>query len=174
MKKILLSFLLALTLALLPAIPVLADATADVTITVTLAHIEISDNVTTIPFGTVALSATPSTDESYVGVTNNSTITIDVEIYVVNDTWTGGDHAWTHSDTATAGADTIGAKANAGGTWGSGDVIIKKSGSSPDLIKDDLGGPGDDFDYGIKLYCPTSDTDHVEKTNDVRVEASAS
>ena len=174
MKKFLLSFLLALILVMIPAIPAFAATTADVTITVTLEHIAISDNASSYDFGTQALSATPYTSTSYVGVTNDSTVTIDVEIYVVNDTWTGGDHAWTHSDTATAGADTIGVKANAGGTWGVGDVIVKKSGSSPELIEDDLGGPGDDFDYGIKLYCPTSDTDHVQKTNDIRVEASAS
>ena len=174
MKKLFLSFVLALTLVLLPVIPALAATSADVTITVTLEHIELSDNATSYDFGTVALSAEPYTATDYVGVTNDSTVTIDVEIYVVNDTWTGGANAWTHSDTATAGADTIGAKANAGGTWGVSDVTIKKSGSSPDLIEDDLGGPGDDFDYGIKLYCPTSDTDHVQKTNDIRVEASAS
>lgn len=174
MKKILISFLLALMLVLLPTSVILAATTADVTITVTLEHIAISDNATSYDFGTVALSATPSTATNYVGVTNDSTVTIDVEIYVVNDTWTGGANPWTHSDTATPGADTIGAKANAGGTWGVGDVTIKKSGSSPELIKDDLGGPGTDFDYGIKLYCPTSDTDHVQKTNDIRIEASAS
>lgn len=173
MKRYLISLFLAVLLCVGVAVPAIAATTADITITVTLNHVEISDNATSYDFGNQDPSATPSTSTSYVHVTNDSTVTIDVEIYVVNDTWTGGANPWTHSDTATAGADTIGASANAGGTWGVSDVIIKKSGSGPNLIKDDLGGPGTDFDYGIKIYCPTSDTDHVEKTNDIRLEASS-
>ena len=161
--------LLAIT-ALLPA-SAMAATTADVTIEVTPGAIGISDNVTTIDFGTVITSGTAQTDTAWVGITNTSTVVSDHTIAVTGETWTGGATAWTHSDTATAGADTVGLKANRGGTWGVSDVIVKYA--SPNYIYENCPATTN-YDYGLQILIPTSTTVNDEKTNTVRVTVSAS
>ena len=131
MKKYIISIVLALTLVLIPAIPAFAATTADVTVTATPSYIAIADNQASYDFGVVAASATPSTATDWCAVTNTSTVQTDITIAVTAATWAGG-VTWTHSDTATPGADTAGLKANRGGSWGTGDVIIKYS--SPNYI----------------------------------------
>lgn len=144
--------------------------TADVTITVTPALIEVSDNVSSIDFGTLNVGATSNTSTDFVGITNTSNIQTDQTIAVTGNTWTGGATPWTHSDTATAGADTAGLYSNRGGTWGSGDVIVKYS--SPNYIYEDCPATTD-YDYGLSMIMPTSSTVYDQKTNTVRIEAGA-
>lgn len=169
MKRFILSLVLALVLILGTAAAVSAATTADVTITFTPATIDISDDAAEYDFGAVTDSSEPYTPTDEVAITNNSNIQTDITISVTAATWTGG-NAFTHSDTATPGADTVGLKSNRGGSWGSGDVIVKYS--SPNYIYEDCPA-STNFDYGLKLYAQTSASDAVEKTNTVRISAAA-
>ena len=169
MKKLFISLILAIALIMLPAIPILAATTADVSVTATPEYIAIADNVTTIDYGVVSASSTPYTDTSQVGITNTSTVQTDQTISVTTSTWAGG-VTWTHSDTATAGADTAGLEANRGGSWESGDIIVKNT--SPNYIYENCPATTD-YDYGLQLIAPTSFGDGVEKSITVRVSAAA-
>lgn len=169
MKRYLFVVVLALLLTLMPVTPVLAATTADVTVQATPEYISITDNVTTQDFGTVATSSTENTSTSHVGITNVSSVQTDITIAVTAATWAGG-VTWTHSDTATPGADTAGLLSNRGGTWGTGDVIVKFA--SPNYIYENCPALTD-FDYGILLMAPTSFGDGVQKSITLRIEAVA-
>lgn len=169
MKKYIFSILLALALILIPSVSAFAATTADVTVTATPAYIAIADDQASYDFGVVAASATPSTATDWCAVTNTSTVQTDITIAVTAATWAGG-VTWTHSDTCTPGENTAGMKANRGGTWGVSDIIIKYT--SPEYIYENCPA-STSFDYGIKLWAPTSFTDGVEKSNTVRVSAAA-
>jgi len=168
MKKLLVLVFLAV-LMIATTVPAVASTTTDLTVTATPTHISISVSGSPYDFTTVAASATPSTATDYFTVTNGSTVAIDVEIYVTGD-WTGG-VGWTHSDTATAGADTAGLSANKGGSWGTGDVIVKKSAAYEKIATAQAATTN--FDFGLKLYAPTSFSDGVEKSVTVRLSAAA-
>lgn len=169
MKKYLISVLLALVMLLALTVPAMAATTADVTVTYTPQYIAIADNVTSYDFGAVAASANYSTTTAYVGITNTSSVQTDITIAVTANEWTGGT-AHTHSDAGTPGADTAAMWANRGGTWGTGDVIVKYD--TPNYIYEDCPATTN-FNYGLRLGTPTSTTDGVEKTNTVRVSAAA-
>ena len=169
MKKLFISLILAMALILMSVISVLADTTADVEVTATPEYIAIADNVTTVDYGVVSASSTPYTDTSQVGITNTSTVQTDQTIAVTAETWAGG-VTWAHSETATAGADTAGLEANRGGSWESGDIIVKYA--SPNYIYENCPATTD-YDYGLQLIAPTSFGDGVEKSITVRVSASA-
>ena len=124
---------------------------------------------TTYDFGVVAESSTPSTTTSYFTIDNTSTMITNNTVSVTTSTWSGGT-VWTHSDTATAGPDTAGLKANKGGTWGTGDVIVKYA--SPSTLATSQAA-NTDWSFGLKLIAPTSFTDGVQKQNTVRITASA-
>jgi hypothetical protein len=157
-------------IALLVGIPALVSAaTADITVTATPQVISITVNPTSYDFGNVAPSDTPSTTTSYFTIDNNSNVQTDQTIAVTTSTWSGG-VTWTHSDSCTPGADTAGMKANKGGTWGTGDVIVKYS--SPLYIAG-AQAANTDYSFGLKLWAPTSFSDAVEKTITVRVTAVA-
>ena len=163
MKRFLVTLLLILTMVLVWATPVLAATDADVDVTYTVEYLDITDNATTVAFGTLATSATPSTATSYIAITNSSSVQVDATIGVVNATWTGGT-AHTHSNTATPGADTTGLKASRG--TGAFDVIVKQAAAWNYIYENAAAGA--DWTYELKLYVPTSTTDGVEKTNTVR------
>jgi hypothetical protein len=169
MKKYVLSIFLALVMVLALAFPALAATTADVTVTYTPQYIAIADNVTAYDFGAVGASANYSTTTTYVGITNTSSVQTDITIGVTGNTWTGGT-AHTHSDTAEPGADTVALWANRGGSWGTGDIIVKYD--TPNYIYENCPATTN-FNYGLRLGTPTSTTDGVEKTNTVRVSAAA-
>lgn len=169
MKKLLLSLVLSLMLVVGLVSPVLAATDADVDITATPAYIAISDNASSYDFGVVATSSTPTTDTSYVAITNTSTVQTDITISVTAASWAGG-VTWTHSDTATPGADTAGLESNRGGTWESGDIIVKNA--APNYIYENCPALTD-FDYGLQLIAPTSFGDGVQKSITVRVSAVA-
>src|SRR3990172_4012834 len=124
MKRFLVTLLLILAMTLVWVTPALAATDADVTMTYTVEYLAITDNVTTIDFGTLATSATPTTLTSFVGITNDASVQVDATIGVTGATWTGGT-AHTHSNTATPGADTVGLKASRG--TGAFDVIVKQA-----------------------------------------------
>lgn len=145
-----------------------AATTADVTVNATPSYVAITDNTTSVDFGIVVASTTENTSTSLIAITNDSTVQTDQTIAVLSSSWSSGGSGWTHSDTATAGANTAGLKSNRGGTWGTGDVIIKYA--SPNYIYEDC--PADqDYAYGLGLQVPTSFTDGYENTITVRVTA---
>lgn len=123
----------------------------------------------TYGFGVVAVSTTPYTATNYFTLSNNSTMQTDMTIAVTTENWTGGID-WIHSDTATAGANTAGLLANRGGTWETGDIIVKFA--SPNFIYENCPA-STNFTYGLKLLTPTSFNDGVEKEIIVRISAVA-
>ena len=169
MKRLLVGIILALTLILSSAIPVFAATTADITVTATPQYIAIACDQSVYDFGVVAASSTPSTATDWGTIDNTSTVQTDQTISVTTATWSGG-VTWTHSDTATAGANTAGLKANKGGTWGVGDVIVKYD--TPNYIAENQAATTD-YSFGLKLISPTSFTDGIEKEIVVRVSAAA-
>ena len=168
-SKLLLAIAMSLLLVIVPVSVALAATTADVTVTATPSYVGISCNETAYNFGTVSASDIVQTWTSYFGVTNTSSIVIDVSIGVTTTSWSGGT-GWTHSETATPGADTAGLEANAGGTWDTGDVIIRNA--SPLLIADDQAA-STDFNWGMQLHAPTSFSDGEQKQIIVRLTAAA-
>ena len=169
MKKLLISLALALVLTLGMAIPALAATDADVTVTATPAYVAITVLPTSNDFGVVAESATPSTTTVYFTIDNTSSVQTDQTIGVTTTTWSGG-VTWAHSETATPGANTAGLKANRGGTWGTGDIIVKNA--TPNFIYENCPAITD-YSFGLKLWVPTSFTDGVAKQIIVRVTAAA-
>ena len=148
--------------------------TADITITVTPQVIGIAMKAGngTYDFGAQDVNTTPSSGTSELCVDNTSNIVTDVTIKVTSSTWEGGDYDWTHSDTCTPGDQIVGLKANKGGTWGVGDVIVKAS-ATFNIIADDQAA-NTDWELGVKMWVPTafngSDTG-TEKSNTVRLTA---
>ena len=169
MKKLLISLTLALVLALSMAMPVLAVADADVTVTATPAYVAITVLPTSNDFGVVAESATPTTITTYFAIDNTSSVQTDQTISVTTTTWSGG-VTWTHSETNIPGVNTAGLRANKGGVWGTGDVIVKNA--TPNFIAENQAA-NTDYSFGLGLSAPTSFTDGVEKSIIVRVTAAA-
>src|SRR3972149_7043271 len=133
------------------------------------ANPEITVSPTSYGFGIVDVSSTSNTTTSYFTIDNTSTMQTDQTISVTTTTWSGG-VTWTHSDTATAGANTAGLKANKGGTWGTGDVIVKNA--SPNFIAENQAA-STDYSFGLSLITPTSHSDGVQKTIVVRITATS-
>lgn len=169
MKKYLISIVMALVVISFMAMPAMAATTQDITVTATPAFVAISCNQASQDFGVVASSSTPYTATDWATITNTSTVQTDQTISVTTSSWSGG-VTWTHDDTATPGENTAGMLANKGGTWGSGDVIVKNS--SPNYIAEDQAATTN-YSFGLKLVAPTSFTDAVEKTITVRISAAA-
>lgn len=124
---------------------------------------------TSYDFGVVATSSTPYTATNYFTIDNTSSMQTDQTISVTTNTWSGG-VGWAHSDTAEAGSDQVGLKANKGGSWGTGDVIVKYT--SPNYIAEDQAATTD-YSFGLQLIAPTVVTDGVEKSVTVRISAAA-
>lgn len=167
--RLLIGFILAVMAISAFAAPAAAATTADITLTATPTYIAIACNQSAYNFGTVAASSTTQTTTSWATVTNTSTVATDIKIAVTTSTWAGG-ATWTHSDTATAGADTAGLKSNAGGSWGTGDVIVKYN--TPNNIQSNLAATTN-FSFGLELLAPSSFSDGVAKTIVVRLTAAA-
>lgn len=145
-------------------------ATPTFTVTaVTLPDIAIDKNE--YDFGVVDASATPYTTTSYFTIDNNSSMQTDQTISVTTSTW-GGGAGWTHSENCTPAADTAGLKANKGGDWGTGDIIVKNS--SPNYIAENQQA-NTDYSFGLKLWAPTSYTisNYQEKSITVRITVAA-
>ena len=121
-------------------------------------------------FGVVAESSTPSTTTTYFTIANTSTMQTDQTIGVTTATW-GGGVTWAHSDTATPGTNTAGLKANKGGIWGTGDVIVKYSAPWNYIAENQLANTN--YSFGLKLIAPTAFTDGVQKQIIVRITAVA-
>ena len=162
--RLVLIVLLALLSMLVPA-QVFAQTTVDVTVNATPAYVGITVSPTGYGFGTVGVSTTPSTTTSYFTIANTSSVVTNQTISVTTATWAGG-VTWTHSDTATPGVDTVGLKANKGGTWGAGDVIVKYN--TPNKLAENQAATTD-YSFGLKMWAPTEFGDGVLKTVTVRV-----
>lgn len=165
----LLAVVFALAMLVVPIVPAFAATTADVTVTATPQYLAITVAPTTYDFGVVAASSNTTTDNtSHFTVTNTSSVTTNMTISVTGATWTGGT-VWTHSDTAAPAANTVGLWANAGGTFGTADVIVKNA--APNQIKTNQAATTN-FYFGLDLLAPTSFADGVQKTNTVRITVS--
>lgn len=169
MKRLLMAILLSMVLIMGTSVPALAATSADISVTATPTFIAISCDQSSYDFGTVIASTDESTATNWATIDNTSSVQTDQTISVTSATWSGG-VTWTHSDTATAGADTAGLKANKGGTWDTGDIIIKNA--SPNYIAEDQAA-NTDYKFGIKLVAPTSFTDGTEKSITIRISAVA-
>jgi hypothetical protein len=159
MRKIL-ALLLAVMLALIPAGSALAATSDTVTITMTGGTLSISTGSPTYGFGTVIQGQTYSTATTQFTVTNNGTVTVDIDIYGADTT--GGSPSWTLSDTATPGAEIYGLKFERDTSPGLV-VIPNNDGTPPDATDymDGLSsGAGSNTDkFGLQLLTPTSITD---------------
>jgi len=169
MKSKLIGLLIALALILVPIGTVGAATTADVTINATPAFVGITVNNATYSFGAIATSSITNTTTAYFTIDNVSTVQTDQTISVTSTNWTGG-IGWYHSDTCTPGVDTAGLKANKGGTWGSGDVIVKNG--TPNYIAENQAATTD-YSFGLSFHAPTSFGDGAVKSIVVRVSAAA-
>ena len=168
-RTIIVAILTSLILAMFPVGLALAATTADVTVTATPSFVSIANSSSTYDFGTITVNTTSQSATNAFTVTNTSSVPINVSIATTTTTWSGGT-GWTHSDTAAAGADTAGLKANPGGSWGTGDVIIKNA--SPNNIVSSQAA-STNFNWGIQLIAPTSFSDGVQKQIIVRLTARA-
>ncbi len=130
---------------------------------------EITVDPTNYNFDVVAESSTPYTITTYFAIDNNSTMQTDHTIGVTTSTWSGG-IPWDHAEDAVPGANTAGLLANRGGTWGTGDIIVKFI--SPNYIYENCPATTD-YSFGLKLLAPTSFSDGVEKQIIVQITAVA-
>ena len=163
--------LIALAMLLMPS-AAFALTTADVTVYATPSYISISVLPTTKDFGGVAPSDNATTITTFFTITNASTVVTDQTIGVTTaDNWTGG-IGWIHSETAVPGVDTVGLYANKGGTWGAGDIIVKRTNDTPNLLADNQTAITN-YGFGLNLLAPTSFSDGVQKQVTVRITAAA-
>lgn len=169
MKRLGVLILVIMTLLVAP-LSAAALTTADVTVTATPSFIAITVDPTSYDFGPVVVSDTPSTITSYFTITNTSSVQTDQDIRVTGATWAGG-VTWAHDDTAAPGADTVGLKANKGGAWGVGDVIVKANAAFNYIAENQAATTN--YSFGLKMWTPTSFGDGVQKSNTVRVTAAA-
>ena len=146
-----------------------AATTAEFTVTGTGEYIAITDNVTSYAFGTVAASSTTAMSNSYVGITNTSTVQTDQTIAVTGD-WTSAGSGWTHDNTGVAGVNTAAMKASDGD--GAFDVVVETLAGTPNYIYENCPA-ATDYQYEVELLAPTSFTDGEENSNTVRVTAAA-
>ena len=169
MMKRLLGMLVAILLVFIPVVGVGAS-TADVTVNATPAYISISVAPTIYSFGVVQASGvTNTTNTTYFTVTNTATtVTTNNTISVNASAWASGGAGWTHSDTATAGDNTVGLEANKGGSWGTGDVVVKNA--DPLQIATNQTALTN-WDFGLQLRAPTVFTDG--QTNSILVTITA-
>ena len=158
--------LLALLSMLVPA-QVFASTIAEVTVNATPEYIGIAVNVTDYDFSVVAPGTWTNTTTGHFGITNTSTVATNNTIRVLASTWVGG-NAWTHSDTATPGSDTVALKSNKGGSWGTGDVIVRCT--NPLVLASDQAATIN-WAFGLALGAPTVFSDGVQKGNCVRITA---
>ncbi len=127
----------------------------------------ISVSPTSYNFGIVSEGSTYSTNTSYFVVDNTSTIQTDQTISVTTTTWSGG-NGWGHNDSGIPGANATAIKANRGGTWGVGDVVVKND--APNYIYENCPGTTD-YSFGLELLTPTVFYEGSEKTITVRITA---
>lgn len=149
MKRLILSTILALVLALSISLPVLAATSANVTVTATPEYIAITNAPTTWTINGISGSGVIQTSTTYYSnplgdttsptvtgvvdgecrftITNTSSVAIDLTVLFPHHT--GGD-ASTNGDTGAAGTTTFGAKSYFTGQLEAGWVIAKNSGST--------------------------------------------
>jgi hypothetical protein len=170
LRRILLAVLIAGMLTLLPVAMVFALTTSDVTVTATPSYISITNDhsVTGNDFGIVTASTNASTAQGHITVTNTSSVPTNVSIKVVTANWTGGTE-WLHSDTAIAGADTAGlTSSNNTGVY---ETIVKYAAAFNDIFGNLPANTN--FSFELRLVTPTSFSDGTQKTNTVRLTATA-
>jgi hypothetical protein len=161
--------MIAVTLLLVVAIPVVAATTSVVTVTFTSTSIVLG---TTTPnswaAGNIADSGTAETATGYFTTDNTSNVATDVTISVENATWIGGS-AYTHAEDGNPGASTVGLKASP--NTGAFNIIVKNA-SPNNLVASQTANT--DIVWELKLWAPTSGSNTDQKLNTVILTASAS
>ena len=172
MKRLIISVVMALMLALVPASGALAATSQDVTVTATPSYVSIANSHADFDFGVITASSTENTTTGYFTLTNTSTVVTDITL--VCDGWDGGANDWTYD---AAGADTgrlkaSGTNGGTGGSTGAGayDKVIPSSGSV--LLADDLTATTN-VAWEMLLEAPTSFSYGNEQTTHVTVTATA-
>jgi hypothetical protein len=164
---------LAIVIVLLlgTAVPAMAATSQNVTVTATPSFISITNSPGTFDFGVISESSTPNTTTGYFGVTNDSTVAIDVNIGC--DGWSGTT-PWTYG---AAGTDTGQLNASAtnggvGGSTGAGNYDVTVPDGSTALLCDALAATTD-FDWELELEAPASFTHGDQQTTVVTITAVA-
>lgn len=169
MKRVLglLFTILAIIGILCVGTPAFAGTTTDVVITWTPEYISISVDDPTWAVGAQATSAEVATAINAHVIDNTSSVNIDVSIKVIGD-WTGGGGS-TAADDGAAGANTVGLKSGLDDLDDLFDVIVKKTAAFNNITTNQTANT--DFNFGLKIYIPTSFIDGTERTNTVRLTA---
>lgn len=169
-----LKVVVAVSIIALMAFLNICATTATFDITATGEYIAITDNVTTIAFGTHAASYTSNTSTTHVGITNPSTVQTDITGNVQNGDWTSGGTGWTHNNADTPGANTAAMNMQRGGTWGDSVIAVQQAapGGTPQYIYENCPATTN-FDFGVSLKYPTSFTDGSENSNTFTTTAAA-
>jgi hypothetical protein len=171
MKKTLLAILLVLALVVIPAGSALAANTQTVTVTATPTYISITNSQSTFGFGVVAAGSKPNTGTGWSTITNDSTVTIDINIKCNG--WDGGANDWTYASPATDDTGYLAASGTFGGTGGSGgaglyDVEVLNGVDS--LLCDNL-AVGNNPAWELELNAPTSFSFGNQQTTTVTLTA---
>jgi len=175
MKRTILAIMLALALVAIPVSSALAQTTQDVTVTATPTFISITNLPISFDFDVVAVSTTPNTTTGWFTITNDSSITTDINIKCNG--WSGAVNSWTYA--SPIGADqgylaASGTFGGAGGSTGAGnydkDILLI---NTDYLLCDDL-AVGSDPDWEMELNTPSSFSYGDEQTTTVTLTASAS
>ena len=166
MKKLLISWAIALTLILTMAIPAFAATNADVTVTAAGAYVSYTANQTSYAFGTIAASSTTNTTGTWVLFTNTSSVSTNISVKMLANTWTSSGSGWTHSDSA-SNNNTVAMKANSSNstTWATS-VFIKYSASFSEIGT--AIAANSNYASGLSLLAPTIFTDGASNNNTIR------
>ncbi len=169
MKRLLISFVLALALLVVPVAGALADTTDTVLVTATPSYLGISNSPDTWtlnnatgsgtgviepattyyanPLGdTTAPTATVAAGECYFTIDNTSSVPTDVAIDIGN--FSGGSDPMTNSELGTNGVGTFGAYSWYSGMTYADKVVAKITGSN--ILKADLGA-NTDLKWGMEV-----------------------
>lgn len=173
MKRTILAIMLALALVAIPVSSVLAATTQDVTVTATPTFISITNAPGSFDFGVITASTTPNTTSGWFTITNDSTVTTDINIQC--NAWSGAS-SWTYA--SPIGADqgylaASGTFGGAGGSTGAGNYDVEILDSVDSLLCDDL-AVGNDPDWEMELNTPSSFTFGDQQTTTVTLTVSAS
>jgi len=171
-RKAILSIALALMLLVVFAVPIFAATSQNVTVTATPSFISITNSPGNFDFVVVTAGTTPNTTTGWFTVTNDSTVTIDINIQCNG--WSGAS-SWTYGSPIGIDTGYLAVSSTFGGVGGSSgagnydvDILLD---STDYLLCDDL-AVGNDPDWELELNAPSSFTFGDQQTTTVLLTAS--
>jgi hypothetical protein len=169
LRKLITSLVIGVLL-MYPATSAIAATSQDVTVTATPSFISISNTPGSYDFGLISESGTPNTGTGHFTVTNTSTV--DTDISIGCDGWSGGASPWTYGASAADTARLL-ASATQGGTGGSGGAgsydVTAPSGSTALLCDGLTASTG--FAWELQLEAPSSFGHGDQQTTTVTITA---